>query len=152
MTTRYQRLHDDQVGTSLGLPGNLELAAQAAGHDRLSCQPSTSKLPSPASRPPLAPPLYPAYLPTRPENFSPARAHPPFDAVEVGLKAAPELPVLQRAMASAVDRPGRLEQLTPRIGSEYVAWTALPDYFVLTGSCRLFPSRRQTVWRSTRRP
>lgn len=119
MTTRYQRLYDGQVGTALSRPGNLELAACASERHPSSCRQPRKTEPVRKSTP--APPLYPDYLPSRPENFSRAQAHPSFEAFEVGLRAAPELPVLRRAIASAVDRPGRLEHLTPRIGSECVS-------------------------------
>lgn len=119
-STRYQRLHDGQVGTALSQPANLELAAQASAGRRSSREQQSSDIPWPPRQSTIDPPLYPDHLPTRPENFSRARPRPPFEAFEVGLRAAPELPVLRQAIASAVDQAGRLEQLTPRIGSEYV--------------------------------
>jgi sulfonate dioxygenase len=57
------------------------------------------------------PPLYPEYLPTRPDGYSKTIDVPPFDADERGLHADPTLPHLRDADVSLVD-------LTPTLGTE----------------------------------
>lgn len=57
------------------------------------------------------PPLYPHYLPTRPEGYTATIDVPPFDADERGLHADPALPDL-RVEGS------KFEELTPIIGTE----------------------------------
>jgi sulfonate dioxygenase len=56
-------------------------------------------------------PLYPDYLPTRPDGYSKTIDVPPFDADERGLHADPTLPRLRGADVSLVD-------LTPTLGTE----------------------------------
>ncbi|PLB44538.1 alpha-ketoglutarate-dependent taurine dioxygenase [Aspergillus steynii IBT 23096] len=55
-------------------------------------------------------PLYPAYLPVRPEGFTPTQDLPPFKVEEPGLRADPELPEIKVK--------GKLKNITPRIGTE----------------------------------
>ncbi|KAK7062833.1 hypothetical protein VNI00_000328 [Paramarasmius palmivorus] len=57
-------------------------------------------------------PLYPAYLPTRPEGHSASVPHPSFDAVEPGTRAEPSKPNL------FAHKELRHKNLTPRIGTE----------------------------------
>ncbi|OJD28752.1 alpha-ketoglutarate-dependent taurine dioxygenase [Diplodia corticola] len=57
-------------------------------------------------------PLYPHYLPVRPEGFTPTLAVPPFDAVEPGLRADPAKPDILGAKGASV------QNMTPRIGTE----------------------------------
>ncbi|KAJ1337526.1 sulfonate dioxygenase [Microdochium nivale] len=59
----------------------------------------------------MAEPLYPTYLPTRPEGFTPAIDVPYFDAEEPGLRADPAKPHLVEAGVV-------INHITPRIGSE----------------------------------
>ena len=57
-------------------------------------------------------PLYPAYLPTRPDGFTPTIDVPPFDADEPGTRADPSKPHL-------LGGPGvKATNITPRIGTE----------------------------------
>lgn len=56
-------------------------------------------------------PLYPAYLPTRPEGFTATINVPEFDGDEPGLRADAAKPALTKAGAV-------LDDLTPRIGTE----------------------------------
>ena len=56
-------------------------------------------------------PLYPAYLPTRPDGYAPPIEVPPFDATEPGAQADPAKPSLFKAGSVITD-------ITPRIGSE----------------------------------
>ncbi|GKT43474.1 alpha-ketoglutarate-dependent sulfonate dioxygenase [Colletotrichum spaethianum] len=56
-------------------------------------------------------PLYPAYLPTRPDGFQPTIDVPYFEAEEPGTRA--------KASKTSVFRDGaRVENITPRVGSE----------------------------------
>ncbi|KAH6658069.1 hypothetical protein BKA67DRAFT_557084 [Truncatella angustata] len=56
-------------------------------------------------------PLYPAYLPTRPDGFTATLDVPSFEADEPGVRADPSKPHILR--------PGvQVESMTPRIGSE----------------------------------
>ncbi|KAK7732852.1 hypothetical protein SLS57_000795 [Botryosphaeria dothidea] len=57
-------------------------------------------------------PLYPHYLPTRPEGFTPTLNVPPFDATEPGLRADPAKPDILGAKGVGI------QHITPRIGSE----------------------------------
>ena len=57
-------------------------------------------------------PLYPAYLPTRPDGFTPTIDVPPFDADEPGTRADPSKPHLLGG--SGV----KATNITPRIGTE----------------------------------
>lgn len=57
-------------------------------------------------------PLYPHYLPTRPEGFTPTLAVPPFAAAEPGARADPSKPEILGAKGAVV------EDMTPRIGTE----------------------------------
>lgn len=57
-------------------------------------------------------PLYPHYLPTRPEGFTPTLNVPPVDATEPGLRADPAKPDILGAKGVGV------QHITPRIGSE----------------------------------
>lgn len=59
----------------------------------------------------MSEPLYPAYLPTRPEGFIATIDVPEFDGDEPGLRADATKPVLTKAGAV-------LDDLTPRIGTE----------------------------------
>ncbi|EUC40604.1 hypothetical protein COCMIDRAFT_41097 [Bipolaris oryzae ATCC 44560] len=56
-------------------------------------------------------PLYPSYLPTRPEGFTPTINVPPFEATEPGLRADPSKPNLNESGA-------QFTNITPRIGTE----------------------------------
>ncbi|KAL7627953.1 hypothetical protein AAE478_002149 [Parahypoxylon ruwenzoriense] len=56
-------------------------------------------------------PLYPAYLPTRPDGYAPALDVPYFDADEPGRRADPLKPTLHKAGAN-------LTNITPRVGTE----------------------------------
>ncbi|KAL2857940.1 hypothetical protein BJY01DRAFT_242017 [Aspergillus pseudoustus] len=56
-------------------------------------------------------PLYPAYLPVRPEGFTPTLDVPAFEANEAGLRADPELPEILNSKAI-------LKNITPRVGTE----------------------------------
>ncbi|WYZ34018.1 hypothetical protein EsH8_I_000294 [Colletotrichum jinshuiense] len=56
-------------------------------------------------------PLYPAYLPTRPDGFQPTIDVPYFEADEPGTRA-------QGAKPSIFQAGARVENLTPRVGSE----------------------------------
>ncbi|KAL3452558.1 hypothetical protein BJX65DRAFT_303379 [Aspergillus insuetus] len=56
-------------------------------------------------------PLYPAYLPVRPEGFTPMLDVPAFDADEPGLRADPQLPEI-------LDSKAVLRNITPRVGTE----------------------------------
>ncbi|KAL2870514.1 uncharacterized protein BJX67DRAFT_378469 [Aspergillus lucknowensis] len=55
-------------------------------------------------------PLYPAYLPVRPERFTPTLDVPAFDANDPGLHAYPELEILTSTAAQ--------KNITPRVGAE----------------------------------
>jgi sulfonate dioxygenase len=57
------------------------------------------------------PPLYPSYLPTRPEGFTAAHEVPPFRAEEPGSRADPAKPELYTPKAA-------FKNLTPRVGTE----------------------------------
>ncbi|GME26853.1 hypothetical protein GTA08_BOTSDO01046 [Neofusicoccum parvum] len=57
-------------------------------------------------------PLYPHYLPVRPEGFAPALDVPAFAAPEPGLRADPAKPALLAAKGAAV------AAVTPRVGTE----------------------------------
>lgn len=61
---------------------------------------------------PHSSPLYPSYLPVRPEGFTLATQHPPFDAVEPALRADPAKPELLGQPRTKV------KQITPAIGLE----------------------------------
>lgn len=56
-------------------------------------------------------PLYHAYLPVRPEGFTPALDLAPFEVDEPGLRADPGMPEIQNGKTS-------LRNITPRIGTE----------------------------------
>ncbi|KAL3479911.1 hypothetical protein BJX99DRAFT_267600 [Aspergillus californicus] len=56
-------------------------------------------------------PLYPAYLPVRPEGFTPTLDVPAFEADEPGLRADPALPEILSSKAT-------LKNITPRVGTE----------------------------------
>ncbi|KAL4753858.1 hypothetical protein BDW72DRAFT_201096 [Aspergillus terricola var. indicus] len=56
-------------------------------------------------------PLYPEYLPVRPEGFTPTLDSPPFVAEEPGLRADPELPELLSSKTIS-------KNVTPRVGTE----------------------------------
>ncbi|KAI5859987.1 taurine catabolism dioxygenase [Durotheca rogersii] len=56
-------------------------------------------------------PLYPAYLPTRPDGYAPTLDVPYFEAEEPGSRADPLKPVLRKAGA-------QLKDITPRVGTE----------------------------------
>lgn len=56
-------------------------------------------------------PLYPAYLPTRPDGFQPTLDVPYFEAEEPGARADSSKPSIFKSGA-------KVENLTPRIGSE----------------------------------
>jgi sulfonate dioxygenase len=56
-------------------------------------------------------PLYPAYLPTRPDGFSATIDVPPFDCEEPGTRA-------DRSKSSILASGAVVEDITPRIGSE----------------------------------
>lgn len=56
-------------------------------------------------------PLYPSYLPTRPEGFTPTLNVPLFDAEEPGLRADPSLPEIHK-------KSTEIKNITPRIGTE----------------------------------
>ncbi|KAL1641171.1 hypothetical protein SLS58_006279 [Diplodia intermedia] len=71
---------------------------------------TTTTNPSSASSRPE--PLYPHYLPVRPEGFTPTLAVPPFDAAEPGLRADPAKPEVLGAKGASV------QNITPRIGTE----------------------------------
>ena len=58
-------------------------------------------------------PLYPHYLPVRPEGFTPTLDVPPFEAAEPGLRADPAKPDLLGAKGGA-----SVLNITPRIGTE----------------------------------
>ncbi|GKT55881.1 alpha-ketoglutarate-dependent taurine dioxygenase [Colletotrichum tofieldiae] len=58
-----------------------------------------------------SPPLYPAYLPTRPDGFQPTIDVPHFEGEEPGTRA--------KASETSVFRDGvEVENITPRVGSE----------------------------------
>ena len=58
------------------------------------------------------PPLYPAYLPVRPEGPSASVPHPPFEAEEPALRADPAKPAL-------FGHEGlKYKNITPRVGAE----------------------------------
>lgn len=57
-------------------------------------------------------PLYPAYLPVRPEGYTLAKAHPAFDATEPGLRADPAKPELLLGKGTTTFA------VTPAIGTE----------------------------------
>ncbi|KAH7030450.1 hypothetical protein B0J12DRAFT_316714 [Macrophomina phaseolina] len=61
---------------------------------------------------PPSEPLYPHYLPVRPEGFTPTLAVPPFDASEPGLRADPAKSEILAAKGASI------QQITPRIGTE----------------------------------
>ncbi|KAL0263350.1 hypothetical protein SLS55_002330 [Diplodia seriata] len=67
---------------------------------------------NPSSASSQSEPLYPHYLPVRPEGFTPTLAVPPFDAAEPGLRADPAKPELLGAKGASV------QNITPRIGTE----------------------------------
>lgn len=56
-------------------------------------------------------PLYPAYLPTRPDGFQPTLDVPYFEAEEPGTRADSSKPSIFKSGAT-------VENLTPRIGTE----------------------------------
>lgn len=56
-------------------------------------------------------PLYPHYLPTRPEGFTPTLDLPPFEAEEPGKRADAEKPEIFTSKA-------KIFNITPRIGTE----------------------------------
>ncbi|RDW81139.1 TauD/TfdA dioxygenase family protein [Aspergillus mulundensis] len=56
-------------------------------------------------------PLYPAYLPVRPEGFTPTLDIPLFETEEPGLRADPELPEIRSSKTA-------LKNVTPRVGTE----------------------------------
>ncbi|KAK1139906.1 hypothetical protein N8T08_011067 [Aspergillus melleus] len=56
-------------------------------------------------------PLYPTYLPVRPEGFTPTLDLAPFEVDEPGLRADPELPEIKTAKS-------KLKNITLRIGTE----------------------------------
>ncbi len=56
-------------------------------------------------------PLYPSYLPTRPEGFTATENVPFFEAEEPGLRADPSLPELRK-------KSTEIKNITPRIGTE----------------------------------
>lgn len=56
-------------------------------------------------------PLYPDYLPTRPEGFTPTLHVEPFESEEPGLRADPAMPELFTSKAKIIN-------ITPRIGAE----------------------------------
>ncbi|KAL2217153.1 alpha-ketoglutarate-dependent taurine dioxygenase [Thermoascus aurantiacus ATCC 26904] len=56
-------------------------------------------------------PLYPDYLPVRPEGFTPTLDVPPMDISEAGSRADPALPDIRTPKA-------QLKNITPRIGTE----------------------------------
>lgn len=56
-------------------------------------------------------PLYPEYLPVRPEGFTPTLDIPPFVVEEPGLRADPALPELLSPKTI-------LKNITPRVGTE----------------------------------
>jgi sulfonate dioxygenase len=58
-----------------------------------------------------AEPLYPAYLPTRPDGFSATIDLPPFDSDEPGMRA-------NRSKCSILASGAGVKDITPRIGSE----------------------------------
>jgi sulfonate dioxygenase len=58
-----------------------------------------------------ATPLYPVYLPTRPDGFTSTIDVPLFDAEEPGTRANTSKPVILGASAT-------IENITPRVGSE----------------------------------
>jgi sulfonate dioxygenase len=56
-------------------------------------------------------PLYPHYLPTRPEGFTPTIDIPQFDIVEPGSRANPDKPEIFTSKAN-------ITKITPRCGTE----------------------------------
>lgn len=58
------------------------------------------------------PPLYPTYLPVRPEGPSASIPHPPFEAEEPALRADPTKPTISGHEGL------KYKNLTPRIGTE----------------------------------
>ncbi|SPO05176.1 uncharacterized protein DNG_07862, partial [Cephalotrichum gorgonifer] len=56
-------------------------------------------------------PLYPAYLPTRPDGFSEPTPVPPFEGDEPGTRADPSTPTLRKSGAA-------ITNITPRVGLE----------------------------------
>lgn len=58
------------------------------------------------------PPLYPAYLPVRPEGPSASLPHPPFKAEEPALRADPAKPTIFGHKSL------KYKNLTPRVGAE----------------------------------
>jgi sulfonate dioxygenase len=59
----------------------------------------------------ISEPLYPDYLPVRPEGLQRYIDVPPFEAEEPGLRADPQLPEIFIPTA-------KIAQVTPRIGTE----------------------------------
>lgn len=56
-------------------------------------------------------PLYPSYLPTRPDGYAPPIELPPFDGTEPGSQADPAKPSLFKTGSV-------ISNITPRVGSE----------------------------------
>ncbi|KAF9637108.1 TfdA family Taurine catabolism dioxygenase TauD [Lasiodiplodia theobromae] len=63
-------------------------------------------------------PLYPHYLPVRPEGFTPTLDVPPFEAAEPGLRADPAKPDLLGGGAKGGTSSVSVLNITPRIGTE----------------------------------
>ncbi|EXJ87719.1 hypothetical protein A1O1_04644 [Capronia coronata CBS 617.96] len=68
-------------------------------------------MPSAVTEPKVTEPLYPAYLPTRPEGYSLTVNVPPFEQVEPGTRADPAKPEIFTPDA-------KIKNITPRIGAE----------------------------------
>lgn len=73
---------------------------------------TTTEATNPSSSASQSGPLYPHYLPVRPEGFTPTLDVPPFEAAEPGLRADPAKPDLLAAKGASV------LNITPRIGTE----------------------------------
>lgn len=61
-------------------------------------------------------PLYPAYLPTRPDGFQPTIDVAPFDGDEPGLRA--QASKASSSVFRGPDSRAQLQNITPRIGTE----------------------------------
>lgn len=63
-------------------------------------------------------PLYPAYLPTRPDGFQPTIDVAPFDGDEPGLRARASKASPSSSVFRGPDSKAQLQNITPRIGTE----------------------------------
>lgn len=63
-------------------------------------------------------PLYPAYLPTRPDGFQPTIDVPFFEAEEPGVRAKAGQPASSGSLIFRDGGGAKVENITPRVGAE----------------------------------